>query len=217
MKNNTNSTGYHSTGYRSTGYYSTGYYSTGDYSTGNYSTGDHSTGDRSTGNYSTGDHSTGNYSTGYRSTGYRSTGDWSISKYSTGHFSTIDYSGFGAFNKPCTVEEWDNAEKPRWLYFKLTEWIEEKNMSDEEKEKYPVYKVIGGYLKVYDYKEAFQKAYNSATREEQLKIKNLPNFDADVFYEISGIRIDENKKEYSMDEIAKALNISVSELKIKKD
>ena len=59
--------------------------------------------------------------TGYYSTGNYSTGNWSISDYSTGHFSTIDYSGFGAFNKPCTVEEWDDAEKPAFIYFKTTE------------------------------------------------------------------------------------------------
>jgi hypothetical protein len=160
---------------------STGYKSIGNYSTGYKSTGDRSTGDMSTGNRSTGDWSTGNYSTG----------NWSTSNYSTGHFSTIDYSGFGTFNKPCTVEEWNNAYKPTWLYFDLTEWIESDDMTDEEKEKNPSHKTTGGYLKVYDYKEAFQKSYNNATREEQLAVKNLPNFDADIFFEISGIRIDE--------------------------
>lgn len=151
------------------------------------STGNWSTGHRSTGHWSTGD-----YSTGHRSTGYGSTGDWSISKYSTGHFSTEDYAGFGAFNKPCTIEEWNKAYKPGWLYFDLTEWIDEKEMTNEEKEANPTYKTTGGYLKVYDYQEAFQKSYNKATREEQLKIKDLPNFDADVFYKISGIRIDQD-------------------------
>jgi len=205
------STGNYSTGYRSTGNYSTGNYSTGNYSTGNYSTGNHSTGNYSTGYRSTGNYSTGNWSTGYRSTGtwstgdystgYRSTGtwstgdystgNWSISNYSTGHFSTIDYSGFGAFDKPCTLEEWGEAEKPFWLYFPLTEWIKEEKMTDKEKKDNPSFKTTKGYLKVYDYKEAFQKSYAKATREEQLKIKNLPNFDAEIFYQISGIKIDE--------------------------
>lgn len=150
-----------------------------------------STSDYSTGNCSTGYCSTGNWSTGDRSTGNWSTGNWSTSNYSTGHFSTIDYAGFGAFNKPCTIEEWGNAEKPSWLYFDLTEWVDKADMTDEEKEANPSYKTTGGYLKVYDYQEAFQKSYNNATREEQLKIKNLPNFDAEVFYEISGIKIDD--------------------------
>ena len=170
---------------KKTGDYSTGYRSTGDQSTGHRSTGDQSTGYGSTGDQSTGDRSTGD-----QSTGNRSTGDWSISSYSIGHFSTEDYAGFGAFNKPCTTDEWSNAYKPDWLYFHLTEWVETDNMSDQEKEDNPIYKTTGGYLKVYGYQEAFQKSYNAATKEDQLKIKELPNFDADVFFEISGIRID---------------------------
>ena len=194
-------TGNHSTGNRSTGNYSTGDWSTGNRSTGYCSTGDYSTGNRSTGYYSTGNHSTGycstgnystgDWSTGYRSTGNYSTGDWSISNYSSGHFSTEDYSGFGCFDKPCTLEQWEGAVKPSWLYFNLTEWIDKDDMSEEEKKEHPEYTTIGGYLKVYDYQEAFQKSYNNATREEQLEIKNLPNFDAEKFFKISGIRIDE--------------------------
>ena len=194
------STGDRSTADRSTGHQSTGYGSTGDQSTGYGSTGDQSTGDRSTG-----DQSTGYGSTGYGSAGYRSTGNWSISSYSTGHFSTEDYAGFGAFNKPCTPERWVNAYKPDWLYFHLTEWVETDNMSDQEKEDNPSYKTTGGYLRVYGYQEAFQKSYNAANREEQLKIKELPNFDADIFFEISGIRIDAETEEMTLAEVCKEL------------
>ena len=183
------------TGDQSAGYRSTGDCSTADRSTGDQSAGYRSTGDWSTGYFSTGYGSTGNFSTGYYSTGYGSTGDWSISSYSTGHFSTEDYAGFGAFNKPCTPDEWDNAYKPDWLYFNLTEWVATDNMSDQEKEDNPSYKTTDGYLKVYGYQEAFQKSYNEANREEQLKIKELPNFDADVFFTISGIRIDAETEE----------------------
>ena len=158
------------------------------------STGYRSTGDYSTGDYSTGDRSTGDHSTGYRSTGDYSTGNWSISDYSSGHFSTEDYSGFGCFDKSCTLEEWENAKKPSWLYFGLKEWIEKEDMTKEEKEEHLSYKTTGGYLKTYSYKEAFQKSYNKATREEQLKIKDLPNFDADKFYQISGIKVEDEDK-----------------------
>lgn len=173
-----------------TGFHSTGFYSTGNRSTGSGSTGNCSIGNRSTGHCSTGYCSTGDYSTGSHSTGY-----WSISNYSSGHFSTIDYSGFSVFNKECSLEDWENWEKPSWLYFDLTEWTEECDMTDEEKASNTTYIIMGGYLKVYDYKEAFQRSYNNATREEQLKIKTCPNFDADIFYKISGIRVDEEPEQ----------------------
>ena len=193
------------TGNYSTGDWSTGNRSTGDGSTGDRSTGGYSTGDLSTGGYSTGGYSTGHWSTGYRSTGDHSTGNWSISNYSTGHFSTEDYAGFGAFNKPCTPDEWVNAYKPDWLYFNLAEWVATDEMSDQEKEDNPSYKTTDGYLKVYGYQEAFKKSYNEATREEQHKIKELPNFDADVFFTISGIRIDAETEEMTLAEVCKEL------------
>ena len=190
-----------STGHYSTGDSSTGYRSTGDYSTGNWSTGDWSTGDSSTGDRSTGDSSTGDWSTG----------DWSISDYSSGHFSTEDYSGFGCFDKACTLEEWENAKKPSWLYFGLKEWIEKEDMTKEEKKKYLNYKTTGGYLKVDNFKEAFQKSYNKATREEQLQIKDLPNFDADKFYQISGIQVEDEDKTIQLSNGAKISEKTIRE------
>ena len=193
---------------------STGNYSTGNYSTGNLSTGHMSTGNYSTGFCSTGDMSTGNWSTGCRSTGNCSTGNWSISNYSTGHFSTEDYTGFGCFDKPCSHRQWRGAYKPSWLLFDLTDWVDKSDMTDQEKEDNPTYKSTGGYLKVYDYQEAFQASYAQATREEQLAIKDLPNFDAEKFYQISGIRIDEDPtEEMTMEEVCKALGKTI---KIKK-
>jgi len=207
------STGDRSTGGYSTGDLSTGGYSTGGYSTGHWSTGYRSTGHCSTGHWSTGDRSTGNGSTGDRSTGHCSTGHWSISNYSTGHFSTEDYAGFGAFNKPCTPDEWANADKPNWLYFDLTEWVSTDNMSDQEKEDNPSYKTTEGYLRVYGYQEAFQKSYNEASREDQLNIKELPNFDADVFFTISGIRIDAETEEMTLAEVCKELKRDIKIVK----
>jgi hypothetical protein len=190
------STGHRSTGDYSTGHYSTGHYSTGHYSTGNYSTGDFSTGNYSTGNYSTGDFSTGNWSTGYYSTGDHSTGDrstgvYSTGNFSTGHFSTEDYSGFGAFNKPCTIEEWDSTETPAFIYFKLTEFVPRDVMTEQEKIDNPSCETTGGYLRVYDYQEAWRKAWSGATDEDKELLYALPNFDAEVFKEISGIDVNE--------------------------
>ncbi len=156
---------------------------------------------------------TGDYSTGYHSTGNRSTGDWSTSNYSTGHFSTIDDTGFSAFNKPCTRDQWAQADIPSWLYFKLTEWVDKEDMTDLEKQDHPTYEITGGYLKKYEYQEAWKKSYDNATREEQLKIKSLPNFDAEVFYEISGIKIDEilsNPKEITIGGATYRLVVGVS-------
>jgi len=69
-------------------------------------------------------------------------------------------------------------------------------MLPEEKKQHPEYVTTGGYLKEYAYKEAFRKSFEEAKRlpdwPEQLKrLKALPNFDAKIFEEISGITAEE--------------------------
>jgi len=81
------------------------------------------------------------------------------------------------------------AEKPYCLYFDTKEWIDYSDMTDEEKSKSPSSKTTGGYFKTIPYKEAFTKSMEKASAEEIKEIKALPNFDADIFEEISGFRI----------------------------
>jgi hypothetical protein len=70
-------------------------------------------------------------------------------------------------------------------------------MSEEEKENNPNYENLGGYLKTYSYKEAWKKSWNEAKEKENWEkeynlLINLPNFDAEVFEEITGINIKED-------------------------
>ena len=37
------------------------------------------------------------------------------------------------------------------------------------------------------YKEAAQESYNKATKEEQRSVEDLPNYDAQILFEIFGI------------------------------
>lgn len=136
-----------------------------------------------------------------KSTGYRSTGNWSTSNYSTGHFSTIDYSEFGAFNKPCSLETWQKAIKPTFLYFNLTEWVYTEDMTDQEKQNAPNYKTLHGYLKIYSYKEAWLKAWEEAAEKDKKLLYKLPNFDAEVFKKISGIDVTEEYKEMTLAQV----------------
>ncbi len=66
-------------------------------------------------------------------------------------------------------------------------------MTEEEIAANPGADVTNGYLKTLSYKTAFQESYAALSEEEHASqtamLKALPNFDADVFFEISGIRI----------------------------
>ena len=183
-------TGNSNTGNSNTGDWNTGNSNTGNSNTGNSNTGYSNTGHWNTGHSNTGNSNTGNSNTGYGNTGHWNTGHWNTGNSNTGFFNTKTPDEILVFGKKCSREKWDKADKPSWLYFNLTEWIDFSQMTDEEKEQNPSYKTAGGYLKKYSYQEAFQKSYNSASKEEQQKIKKLPNWDKKVFYEISGIMID---------------------------
>ena len=180
------------TGNRNTGYWNTGDWNTGNWNTGNRNTGYWNTGNRNTGywntdNRNTGDWNTGNWNTGYWNTGYWNTGYWNTGDCNTGYFNTKTPKTIKAFGKKCLREDWENANKPNCLYFSLTEWVYESDMSDVEKQENPSYSHTGGYLKAFDYKEAFTKSVTEASKEDRDLIRALPNFNADIFLEISGV------------------------------
>jgi len=201
-------TGHRNTGDRNTGDGNTGHSNTGDRNTGHWNTGDRNTGDRNTGHsntghWNTGDRNTGHWNTGHSNTGYRNTGHWNTGDRNTGHWNTGDgntgYFNFLSpenilvFEKEYKYSDWIELNLPSCLYFNTKEWIDYSNMTEEEKEKHPSSKTSGGYLKTLEYKEAFIKSLQNASKEEIEQIKNLPNFDADIFEKISGFRINKSK------------------------
>ena len=165
---------------------------TGNCNTGYRNTGNCNTGDRNTGNCNTGNWNTGNWNTGYRNTGnwntgYRNTGNWNTTNSSNGFFNTEEVEIINVFDKPCMKSVWDEINKPDCLYFSLTKWIYESEMSDVEKQENPSFSCTGGYLKKYDYKEAFTKCVTEASKEDRDLIRALPNFNNEKFLEISGV------------------------------
>ena len=61
----------------------------------------------------------------------------------------------------------------------------------EEKEQHPEYKTTGGYLKVLDESECGQIWWGSLPERQKNIIKSIPNFDAEIFEQCTGIKVDE--------------------------
>ena len=178
-----------------TGRCNTGNRNTGDWNTGDWNTGDWNTGDCNTGNRNTGDCNTGNRNTGDWNTGDWNTGDWNKSSFNTGCFNTEEQKIL-LFNKPSdmTYRDWYESDA-RWLLNQIpkdvVEWIWSDNMTDEEKEQHPEYKTTDGYLKVLDESECGQIWWGSLSDRQKNIIKAIPNFDAEIFFQCTGIRVDE--------------------------
>ena len=195
-----NCTGRCNTGDCNTGDCNTGDCNTGDWNTGNRNTGNRNTGNRNTGDCNTGNRNTGNRNTGNRNTGdwntgNRNTGDWNKSSFNTGCFNTEEQK-IMLFNKPSnmTYSEWLDSDA-RYLLNQIpkdvVEWVYEEDMTDEEKAAHPTYETTGGYLKVLDESECGQLWWGSLSDRRKEIIKAIPNFDAEIFFQCTGVRVDE--------------------------
>ena len=185
-----------------TGSRNTGHSNTGDCNTGDWNTGHSNTGDCNTGSSNTGDCNTGSWNTGHRNTGY---------------CNTITPDEVLIFNKLCSIEKWERANKPTWMFADLTKWVSKEDMTDKEKEANPSYITTGGYLKFYsDIKHAYIEGWDKASIEDKKETFNLPNFDIDVFKEIFGFTpsLEEEKTELTLEDIAKKFGVDVNSLKI---
>ena len=198
-----------------TGKYNMGRYNAGDCNNGTYNTGDCNEGEYNSGDWNSGDCNTDNCNNGYHNSGYCNKGCYNSGNCNIGHYNSGDYnstsfsngcfntigSKFFMFNKPSnwTVEDWRCSEARRLLnniMYNALKWIYSDEMSEEEKEQHPEHEIIGGYLKELDKLEKSkcnQLWWDSLSDYEKNVIKSLPNFDAKIFKEITGIDVNYNK------------------------
>ena len=104
------------------------------------------------------------------------------------------------FNQPTNMQRDDicnlaGIQILNWNY-ENSWWIYSSNMTDEEKKAHPEYETTGGYLKTVDFKTACKMMWDSLDEEDKEAVRNLPNFDNDVFREITGISVEgENEQD----------------------
>ena len=134
--------------------------------------------------------------TGCRNTGDCNTGDWNKSSFNTGCFNTEEQK-IMLFNKPSdmTYCEWLESDA-RWLLNQIpknaVKWVYQEDMTDVEKTAHPTYEITGGYLKVLNESECGQLWWNGLSDEDKTIIKAIPNFDADIFEECTGIKVNKD-------------------------
>ena len=137
--------------------------------TGHSNTGGWNTGHSNTGNSNTGDWNTGNRNTGHWNTGDWNTGDWNTGDRNTGDWNKTDYSS-GCF---CT-------EEATILFFDLpSDWSYQDWIHSYQ---------IGILYRMPT--ENRQSWWNQLSEKEKKSIKSLPNFNAQKFYDITGIEVD---------------------------
>ena len=170
---------------------------TGNRNTGNRNSGDWNSGDCNSGNRNSGDCNSGNWNSGNRNSGdcnsgNWNSGDWNSGNWNSGFFCTITPNAM-MFNKPTEYAYSAIYYMPGMRairsHFTLNKWVGLSSMTDQEKSDHPGCETCGGYLKTYGYKEAWKNAWDEMIESEHESVKALPNFDSDIFYEITGIRV----------------------------
>jgi hypothetical protein len=199
---------------RNSGYCNSGHWNSGDCNSGHWNSGDKNSGDRNTGyrnsghwnsgycnsgHWNTGDGNSGDCNSGDGNSGDRNSGYCNSGHWNSGCFNT-NTPPVRLFNKDSTLSRDSNEIKEALEVINKIKtvcvWVEDEKMSQEEKEENPSYKTTGGYLKQRDYKYCWQKSWEIFSDDDKKAITSLPNFDPEIFEEITGVNVlesDENK------------------------
>ena len=190
-KYNNRNSGNCNSGDRNSGNCNSGNRNSGDCNSGNrnsgdYNSGDWNSGDRNSGDCNSGDCNSGDCNSGDRNSGNRNSGDWNSGDRNSGYFN-VDSPLVRIFGKETDVKK-EDIDFPSWLYFDLTQWVSYDTATDKEKiEHKNEIESFGGFLKTLAYKEAFRLAWSKAEFSERKKLFSLPNWNNEIFMQISGI------------------------------
>ena len=152
------------------------------------------TGKACTGRCNSGDWNSGNRNSGDCNSGDCNSGDWNKTSFSNGCFNTVSPKIY-MFNKPTdwTFEQWFNC-RARYLLNQIEdcplEYVWFDTMSDEEKAAHPEAETTGGYLKERTTADNARKWWAGLSADDRNIIFSLPNFNAAIFKEITGIDVD---------------------------
>ena len=132
--------------------------------------------------------------TGLCNSGDCNSGDWNKTCFSNGCFNTESPKIF-LFNKPSdwTYQDWLNSDA-RYILMdcpsNVLAWVWDDDMTDEEKEQHPEYSVTGGFLKHIEKETGRQMWWDGLSDRQKDIVMQLPNFDKDIFKEITGITVE---------------------------
>lgn len=201
--------GNYNSGHRNSGHRNSGNYNSGNWNSGNYNGGNRNSGNRNSGLYNSGNYNSGHYNSGNCNSGnynsgncnsgnYNSgdwnSGDWNKTSFSSGCFNT-ESQKIMFFNKlsDWTYRDWLDSDARNVLTkcpLNVFTWINKEVMTDEEKRLHPEYSTTGGFLKYIKKESKRQEWWNNLSSSDKDAVMSLPNFDKEIFREITGIDVE---------------------------
>ena len=155
----TNNTGNFNSGRRNSGNSNSGNYNSGHCNTGNFNSGNYNSGQCNSGNFNSEDYNSGHFNSGRRNSGNYNSGNYNSGNYNTGNYNS------GIFN----------TNEPKMRAFNL-----ECDMTVSE---------FFNSLNYSFHGLCYRISTKNLEEGDIDKIKALPNFDAKIFKEITGIEV----------------------------
>lgn len=89
-----------------------------------------------------------------------------------------------------TVKDWEQTRAYNLMVrINNTFWVQDSVMTPQEKAKYPKWETTGGYLKTIPLKEAWANFWGNLNESDRKEFTSLENFDSEIFFEITGVRV----------------------------
>ena len=175
-------TGLFNSGDCNSGSWNSGKWNSGNCNSGSWNSGKWNSGNCNSGSWNSGNWNSGNCNSGSWNSGDCNSGNWNSCNYSNGVFCNQEDKNIRIFNKPSgmsLVEFWDSKyyEALQSEPLELTYW-------DDENKK----------LKRRSYKDACAIWWSKLTEKNKKIIQEIPNFDPEIFFDITGIDIKEGIK-----------------------
>ena len=177
------------------GSFNSGKYNSGSCNSGSFNSGSFNSGKYNSGSFNSGKYNSGSCNSGDFNSGRYNSGDWNVTSFSNGCFNTKSPKIF-LFNKlsDWTYYDWLNSNAREIITSIPFNTLKEKDANTE-------YQVTSGFLKQiergtgrqkwWDDLSDRQKWWDGLSDREKKAVMNLPNFDRDIFKEITGIRVGE--------------------------
>ncbi len=198
----TGNTGINNSGDCNSGNWNSGDWNSGNWNSGNRNSGNCNSGNRNSGNCNSGDWNSGDWNSGNWNSGNCNSGNWNSGNCNSGDWNSGDWnSGFFStvtpkvdlFEKPTDMTREQILVIPGIMVlnesYNNNWWVRSENMTDEEKAAHPEYETTGGYVKSIPFKDACALMWKSLTADKKRKVIEIPNFDSDIFYRITGIDV----------------------------
>ncbi len=186
-------------GNRNSGDWNSGNWNSGNRNSGNWNSGDWNSGNWNSGNWNSGNWNSGNWNSGDWNSGDCNSGDWNSGNRNSGVFGTAKNPTIKLFDSESdwTMQDWYNSNACRVMNncpYTYSDFIYAANMTDEEKERHPEHKTIGGYVKTFIVTaKDKQKWWDALPVSDRDTVMSLPNFNAEKFKECTEIDVRERE------------------------